>query len=50
MIAEGHDARGERVAVVLWRATQMTLLPPLTARIAAGGLVASQREGLHDEP
>jgi hypothetical protein len=50
MIAECHDARDEQVAVALWRLLHMTLLPPLTARIATGGLIAAQREGLHDEP
>ena len=49
MITERHDARDERVAVALWRLLQMTLRPPLAARIATG-LIAAQREGLHDEP
>ena len=49
MITERHDARDERVAVALWRQLHMTLLPSLAARIAPG-LIAAQREGLHDEP
>ena len=36
MITERRDAPDERVALALWRLLHMTLLPPLTARIATG--------------